>query len=92
MPILRIYQARAGLPCIGSFVWRRNRHSAMVKALFLVHFQKLTIVVLLQKLQPVFAITLATFLLKEKLRPGFFIWATIAIVDGYFLTFGFQHT
>ena len=63
---------------------------AMVKALFLVHFQKLTIVVLLQKLQPVFAITLATLLLKEKLRPGFFIWATIAIVAGYFLTFGFQ--
>ena len=63
---------------------------AIVKALFLVNFQKLTIVVLLQKLQPVFAIALATLILKEKLRSGFFVWASLAIVSGYFLTFGLQ--
>jgi len=38
---------------------------AIVKALFLVNFKALTVVVLLQKLQPVFAITLAAVLLKE---------------------------
>jgi drug/metabolite transporter (DMT)-like permease len=61
---------------------------AIVKALFLVNFQSLTVVVLLQKLQPVFAITLASILLKERVHKGFVIWATIAIVAGYFLTFG----
>jgi len=63
---------------------------AIVKALFLVNFQKLTIVVLLQKLQPVFAIALATLLLKERLRAYFYLWAGIAILAGYFLTFGFS--
>ncbi len=63
---------------------------SIVKALFLVNFQQLTVVVLLQKLQPVFAIALATILLKEKLRKNFLFWATIAIVSGYFMTFGFR--
>ncbi len=63
---------------------------AIVKALFLVNFQKLTIVVLLQKLQPVFAIALATILLKEKLRVAFYFWASLAIIAGYFLTFGWS--
>jgi drug/metabolite transporter (DMT)-like permease len=61
---------------------------AIVKALFLVNFQSLSIVVLLQKLQPVFAISLAAIFLKEKLRTNFIIWAAIAVVAGYFLTFG----
>lgn len=60
---------------------------AIVKALFLVNFQSLSIVVLLQKLQPVFAISLAAVFLKEKLRTNFIIWAAIALVAGYFLTF-----
>ncbi|NOR88069.1 MAG: EamA family transporter [Bacteroidales bacterium] len=63
---------------------------AIVKALFLVNFQSLSIVVLLQKLQPVFAITLAALFLKEKLRTNFIIWAILALVAGYFLTFGFH--
>src|ERR1035437_6191667 len=62
---------------------------AIVKALFLVNFQSLTVVVLLQKLQPVFAIILAAILLKEKVHKGFVIWASIAIVASYFLAFGF---
>jgi drug/metabolite transporter (DMT)-like permease len=61
---------------------------AIVKAIFLVNFKHLTIIVLLQKLQPVFAIALATIYLKEKLRNNYLLWATIAIIAGYFLTFG----
>ncbi len=61
---------------------------AIVKALFLVNFKALTVVVLLQKLQPVFAITLAALLLKERMKPNFALWSVLAIVAGYFLTFG----
>lgn len=61
---------------------------AIVRALFLVEFRDLTIVVLLQKMQPVFAISLAAILLGEKLKKNFILWASIAIVAGYFLTFG----
>lgn len=64
---------------------------AIVKALFLVEFQELSVVVLLQKLQPVFAITLASILLKERLNKNFALWASIAIIAGYFLTFGFNY-
>lgn len=62
---------------------------SIVKALFLVEFKELSVVVLLQKLQPVFAIILAAILLKERLNKNFALWAFIAIVAGYFLTFGF---
>ncbi len=61
---------------------------AIVKALFLVNFQDLSVVVLLQKLQPIFAISLAAILLKEKIKKDFAIWASLAIVASYFLTFG----
>ena len=61
---------------------------AIVKALFLVNFQHLTLVVLLQKLQPVFAITLAALILKERLKRNFILWASLAVGAGYFLTFG----
>ena len=63
---------------------------AIVKALFLVNFQDLSVVVLLQKLQPIFAISLAAILLKEKIKKDFAIWASLAIVASYFLTFGFH--
>jgi drug/metabolite transporter (DMT)-like permease len=63
---------------------------SIVKALFLINFKELSIVVLLQKLQPVFAIALASVLLKEKLGRYFTLWATVAILAGYFLTFGFE--
>ena len=61
---------------------------AIVKALFLVNFQHLTMVVLLQKLQPVFAITLAALMLKERLKRNFILWSSLAVGAGYFLTFG----
>lgn len=64
---------------------------AIVKAIFIMNFQQhLSVVVLLQKLQPLFAILLAALLLKERLRPGFFGWALLAIVGAYLLTFGFR--
>ena len=63
---------------------------SIVKALFLVNFKQLTVVVLLQKLQPVFAISLATILLKEKLQKRFLVWAAVALIASYFLVFGFN--
>lgn len=44
-------------------------------------------VVILQKLQPVFALLLARILLKEKLNRQFYLWAIIAIVASYFIAF-----
>jgi drug/metabolite transporter (DMT)-like permease len=61
---------------------------AIVKALFLVNFDRLSVVVLLQKLQPVFAMCLAAVLLRERMSMRFFGWATVAITGAYLLTFG----
>lgn len=61
---------------------------AIVRALFLVNFDHLSIVILLQKLQPVFAIILASLVLKEKLTKRFILLASVAVVSSYFLTFG----
>ena len=63
---------------------------SIVKALFLVDFQALSIVILLQKLQPIFAILLAATFLKERLGKNFMQWSVLAIAAGYFLTFGFS--
>lgn len=61
---------------------------AITKALFYVNFVNLSIVILIQKLQPVFALTFAAFLLKERLPKIFFLWAALAITGAYFMTFG----
>ncbi len=61
---------------------------AIVIAVFLVHFTELSVVVLLQKLQPVFAIALAALLLKERLTARFLGWAAVALGGAYLLTFG----
>ena len=61
---------------------------AITKALFYVNYVNLSIVILIQKLQPVFAISLAAIFLKEKQPREFFIWATLAIIGAYFMTFG----
>ena len=61
---------------------------AIVKALFLVNFHSVSVVVLLQKLQPIFAIFLAVTFLKERLRKRYIFWAIVALSAGYFLTFG----
>ncbi|MCX6173442.1 MAG: DMT family transporter [Ignavibacteriales bacterium] len=63
---------------------------AITKALFYVNFVNLSIVILIQKLQPVFALSLAGILLKEKLPKIFFFWAFLAVTGAYFMTFGFS--
>ena len=63
---------------------------SIVKALFLVNFQQLSVVVLLQKLQPIFAILLAAIVLKEKITGRFIFWGILAIVAGYTLAFEFN--
>lgn len=63
---------------------------AIVKALYLVNFTALSVVVVLQKLQPVFAIIIASIVLKEKIKKDFALWATVAIIAAYFLSFGFN--
>ena len=63
---------------------------AIVKALFLVEFNQLSVVVLLQKLQPVFVIALAAVVLKEKVSLRFLAWATAALVGAYLMTFGLK--
>ena len=60
---------------------------AIVKSLFLLHFNSLSVIVLLQKLQPVFAVILARIILKERIKKHFALWASIALIAGYFLTF-----
>ncbi|MFP4514655.1 MAG: riboflavin kinase [Parcubacteria group bacterium] len=44
-------------------------------------------VVVLQKLQPIFALFLARIILREKLPKNFYLWATVAIVASYILAF-----
>jgi drug/metabolite transporter (DMT)-like permease len=57
---------------------------AITRALFYVNF------VFIQKMQPIFAIALAGIILKEKLKPEFYIWAAIAVLSAYIMTFGFS--
>jgi len=44
-------------------------------------------VVILQKLQPFFALILARIILKEKLSKNFYAWTVIAIIASYFIAF-----
>jgi len=79
----------------GAFVWiaifgGAIGTMAITKALFYVHFVNLSVVILLQKFQPLFAILLAWLILKEKLPKKFFVWAGLAIIGGYLVTFGLK--
>jgi drug/metabolite transporter (DMT)-like permease len=61
---------------------------AITQALFFVNYVNLSAVILIQKLQPVFALAFASILLKEKLERNFFIWSALAILGTYLMTFG----
>ena len=61
---------------------------AITKALFYVNYVNLSIVILIQKLQPVFALVLAATFLKEKLPLRFFTYAVTAIIGAYIMSFG----
>lgn len=56
-------------------------------ALVKVNFIPFSVVLLLQKLQPLFATSSAAILLKEKISKKYLIWAGVAIVAAYFVTF-----
>jgi len=56
-------------------------------ALGKVQYISISVVFLLQKLQPIFAITSARIFLKEKLDGRYIKWALLAIVAAYFVTF-----
>ena len=58
------------------------------KALSYVSYIDLSVVVLIQKLQPLFAISLAAIILKEKLSQRFIGLAMVAMIGGYLVTFG----
>ncbi len=64
---------------------------AIVAAIINVHSNHLNIsvVLLLQKLQPIFAILLALLWLRERPKKTFYLWAAVALIGSYFLTFGF---
>lgn len=47
----------------------------------------LSTIIILQKLQPIFALFLARIVLGEKLSNRFYIWATVAVVSAYMIAF-----
>jgi len=58
------------------------------KALSYINYIDLSVVVLLQKFQPLFAILLAAVVLKEHITKRFLLLAAMALTGGYFVTFG----
>jgi len=56
-------------------------------ALMKVQFIAFSVVFLIQKLQPLFTISSAHFLLKEKIDQRYFKWALLALVAVFFVTF-----
>lgn len=51
------------------------------------HYVNPSVAILLQKVQPLIAITLAYVFLKEQLRTNFWIWAAIALFGAYLVSF-----
>ena len=72
-----------------SFFWWLVWTLMLTKAYFAAFSWETTFstVIILQKLQPIFAIGLAALFLKEKLTSTFYIWAGIAILAAYMLAF-----
>lgn len=56
-------------------------------ALLQVNFIPFSVVFLLQKLQPIFAITSAIIFLREPLKKNYITWALLAAAAAYFVTF-----
>ena len=57
------------------------------KALFLTGFVDVSVVILLQKFQPLFAIILSAIILRERFPAKFYLYAILALIGGYFVTF-----
>jgi len=56
-------------------------------ALLKINFISFSVVFLLQKTQPIFAISTAVIFLKEKFDKRYIIWALFAVAGAYFVTF-----
>lgn len=59
-------------------------------SVFLDNISSVSVVVLLQKLQPIFAITMAMLFLKEKPDKKFYPLAALALLGSYLVAFGFS--
>jgi drug/metabolite transporter (DMT)-like permease len=51
------------------------------------HYVNPSVAILLQKLQPLIAIALAAIILKEPLKPLFWLWAGLALFGAYLISF-----
>jgi drug/metabolite transporter (DMT)-like permease len=60
---------------------------AYTSALSYIQYINFSVVVLLQKLQPIFAIVLARIVLKEQFKGRFLLWAAMALIGSYFVAF-----
>ena len=58
-------------------------------ALLKVNFISFSVVLLLQKLQPLFAVIVGWFVLGERVSRSYVGWAVLALLAGYFVTFPF---
>lgn len=56
-------------------------------ALLKVNFISFSVVLLLQKLQPLFAVLVGWFVLGERVSRSYIAWAGLALLAGYFVTF-----
>jgi drug/metabolite transporter (DMT)-like permease len=56
-------------------------------ALLKVNFIPFSVVFLNQKLQPIFAVLMAAIVLRERVTNQYVVWAALALVAGYFVTF-----
>lgn len=98
LPVL--YRGRAQIATIGQRSWVSILWISIcggilgtffyTKALAYVQYIDLSVVVLLQKFQPFFAIALAALVLKEPITKRFLLLAGAAMVGGYLVTFGTQ--
>lgn len=66
--------------------------SAVASILFTAGFQtgNANVVLIMQKLQPVFAVLFASVVLQERMRRGYWVIFIIALLGAYMLTFGFH--
>src|SRR3989344_1946242 len=56
-------------------------------ALLKVNFIAFSVVFLIQKLQPIFAVLMGKLVLDERVTRQYMMWAALALVAGYFVTF-----
>jgi drug/metabolite transporter (DMT)-like permease len=66
--------------------------SALGSIFFTLAFQygNVNVILILQKLQPLFAVLLAAWVLRERLKVRYWVLFVVAVVGAYLLTFGFH--